>query len=31
MEISRDEARTKLTEAGAVEQPLGSDALWATA
>ncbi|MBO9533405.1 MAG: DsbA family protein [Solirubrobacteraceae bacterium] len=28
MEISRDEARAKLIEAGATEQPLGTDALW---
>lgn len=28
MEISRDEARSKLTEAGAIEQPTGTDAFW---
>ncbi len=28
MEISRDAARAKLTDAGATEHPLGTDALW---
>lgn len=30
MEISRDEARAKLVEAGATEQPVGTDAFWTT-
>lgn len=31
MELSRDEARAKLSAAGAVEQPAGNDAFWVSA
>jgi protein-disulfide isomerase-like protein with CxxC motif len=31
MELSRDEARAKLSEAGATEEPVGTDAFWTAA